>query len=566
MKNKLLILIIVFLFLLNIGPLIFIDVGPNISYTYDFYSHATGANQIIQDNAISFENDNRMFWGGNTELFYPPGFMIFLAIISLIINVGVLYLPLIIIIQWIIYVILVYIIAKQFFKEDKYVYLSVISSLMFITGTRFLGFAYLLPPILGCVFIWAILFVFTDDKLSELKKIILNAILISIILLTHRPSTIALILALFSLTLTTLIINNRSLKKIGGLWLSTILALDLSTVIFYIKIFNSSVATKYFYNISIPVDVITKLIYPILAAVTIIGVIMYNIISKYDLKIIKEEQARLSKKWFFSIIGISIGFFILIASPLIKYLILNYKEVLSNPLFFIFNVWTVVVDQYRYLRPFLYIFHIGVLAVILFIPSIFLFRKYKEKVLLLIMPLLMIILTFLVYTILNFTDERPERIYIYIIPYMIVGSVITIKYIFENFSKSYKTIIIIILIINLGISSFVNIANAHPWLEKKEYDSFYWISNNIEKKDIVLAQGYYAQPGRSFDINTAGFYRYNPYTIRNLLFETEDIYVLNSIQKQRAKILDMEQEMKTNNDKYNIYYSNNDQIIAQIIN
>ena len=94
--------------LLNIGPLIGTEINKNITYNPDFYQHATGANQILQEKKISFENDNRLYWNSQTDLFYPPGFMIYLSVVSGLTNVPVLYLPIILTtIDWIIFIIMV---------------------------------------------------------------------------------------------------------------------------------------------------------------------------------------------------------------------------------------------------------------------------------------------------------------------------------------------------------------------------------------------------------------------------------------------------------------------------
>jgi len=186
-----LMLVILYVILTNISPLLYNSLKENISYSYDFYAHATGSNQIINERSINFDNDNRLFWGTDKSLIYPPGFMIFISNISLLTGINVLYLPALLnTINWFIFLLLLFVTSNLIFLKKLYSYLALLFGLFFISGSHFLGFSFLVPPVLGSFLIWSCIIILFNDNISLRKKILINTVFLSTLFLTHRPSTI----------------------------------------------------------------------------------------------------------------------------------------------------------------------------------------------------------------------------------------------------------------------------------------------------------------------------------------------------------------------------------------
>jgi hypothetical protein len=528
-KTIILGLIAVYLILITVVPNIITGYKENNSYNPDFYYHATGANQLIENKFINLKDDNRQVYDDNKVGVYPPGFMTWLATVSLLTGLNVLYLPIILtIINWVIFLLLTYIIVSKYIKEKIYLLLSLVFCLMFISGSRFLGFSYLVPPVLGCFFIWGILIISHNDELDVRKRIIILTILISAIFTIHRPSSVVWIFIVIYFSIYGILFKN---KKIIGLSLEYISASGFAAIISYVLYIREMIKNSsqgFFYN---QITINESVFIVILAITFLISLTIYLIKYRHNNIELGIENNLNLKVILIIVLGTIIIFLIPqgIIKSLFTYITNSYSSIKISV---IYTIWTdfFVKGEYSDLRYIYYIFFIGIISVIFYLPGIIKYKIKSFRFSIIFLPIALIFSVLVSYYFFNMRSERPERIYLYIVPFIILSCIVTVHELIKSTDKSkVKKILfytfIILFILSISVASVAKAISLKPFFKNDEYNTLIWMRNNIDKK--IYAQGALAQIGNAFGLNMGGIYSFNTANIKNIMKNNDLVYIIN---------------------------------------
>ncbi|MEM4710905.1 MAG: DUF6056 family protein, partial [Candidatus Woesearchaeota archaeon] len=315
---------------------------------------------------------------------------------------------------------------------------------------------------------------------------------------------------------------------------------------------------NFFYGqITLPLSIFNYLI----LFIFVVSIIIFYIIEEKN----EEDHQPRKIKTFYIIISLILVLFFFIFQSNIYSTIIDYLSNLNNiSLKFIYDLWInlFVEGEYKHLRFLYYIFFLGIVTILFYLPSILKYNIKSYKNTLITLPLALIFFVFITYYIINMRDERPERIYIYIIPFMIIGAIITLKDLKEKddkISKKLTILFIVLLFISIAISSVSKVLNLSPHVKDETYYSIKWLKNNIDEK--VYAQGSFSQILNSFDINSNGLYSYNIYELRRMKLSSEKEYIIDNKIYKAYTILNQKygEEIKNKNNK--IYSTKNAEII-----
>lgn len=526
-KSVVITLIILYLLVVNLA-LFSKNNTESKTLNYDYYFHATGANQIIKQGYIPFDNDDRSIWSLNTALEYPPGFMLFISIIALVIGFGTLSIPpIMILINWFIFVLFIYLLANTIYrflgdsKYKLYALLAATLSLTIISGATSQGPIYFVPTTFYNLFMISIFIFLFSEVLSALKKIILISIFLSVIFISHQPSTLIWLLLGFVCFILFLTLNQKKLKSLIYIMIiSTAIAANMAFFIYYSHLIATNRLNQVVYytmNINSQWIKIGLLVFDII--ILILFFLYKNKILSHeelDNKTLVESQKETDKTYNYKNI-ISLFVFpmilLILILPVIAYTLKHTSlSGLLNADFLKLFWNNLSLSRYSIIKKIFYIVHYGLFALLGYFGSLYLYRKNKKYLMFFLIPLLLIVITFIshLFIVYSSNNQLPHRVLLYAYPIFLIMSVPIIRYAKNQNKKILYYIILSTILLSFAISSFATIKYYNYVPLNIEEKSILWSVDNIDKNNIIIAPGMYtkileAYPGP----DSIGFVKYN---------------------------------------------------------
>lgn len=561
MKTKIFYLIISFVLLINIGPYLIYQEYEAASPSFDYYNHVIGANQILQENRIPYEQDLRIPWDSNLPLSYPPGFPLIIAVLSAATGISTITIGTIMIF-WniLLMVLLIMVISKHIeipFNPNIVYALAILIGFMQITGYTSQGINFFVPTVFGAFLITIIAYVNLKQDTKYQYKTVITSILISVIISTHRASTLVLILLSFNLML--FYIYYKQYRSLLAYIISSLIGIIIALPVFIFRLFDTGAFNRFSFGF------IAQFLNKYIATAILLGFLVIFVLI-YRLSKPKNINKKTYLHGIFSKITlkneyyplIMIFILLVIFAPWFWAIYSNFSELYSsNPYTFLTNAWQVLNNSdLKSLKSLLYIWHIGLLPLVFFVPGVILVKKFSNKKLFAnigMIGLLTISEIYIIELFIGFSNI-PERILFYI---SIIYSVITayaISYYWRY--RLWKVVIILLLIVNVIVSASGGMIKNVPFPSNTEFQNINYIqesglSNN--NAVTIIAPWYYSNPLKAYNTtNTLQIFDYD----LELLLERGHI----DQNKDYAVLIDHDLFRRNRDTRRNIHFFSNNPV------
>ena len=490
--------ILLFVLLASLIPVFFHTSYQNVN-SYDFWSHLTRVRQLEVDHFINYEVDytNTRTINGPSQ-FYPPGFGIFLYSIKDVSGIGYSALGLISAFIWAFFVFLIYLISRKLLNNGTIALFASVLTACFISGTNMLGPLYSLPPsfCLNFILLSLLVLLFIKDKTW---RIIIASLLLSVVFLSHRPSTAMWFLMLICFTTIPILFIRGKQRFIEGF---AIPAITVTIIAFGIALihwasmpmdtlmrFGGITPTRIdeLFGLDITKQNLIIIIYLLTLFIFFIGTRAHP----WNINPLPSSEPPVYKP-----ISTRKIVFLSLLLPLILFIILGYYLISTTSYDFssLIGIWTNISEGARHdatarlIRQILYIWHWNIIPVMLFIPSMYLILRSNRRhgLLLICASSLLLIILSLSIKYLAF-DIKIERIYLYLAPFAFIIVAWGIYAIIKGHkrAKALKTALAVLVVISAGAMIY-SIPSVVGRVDSNIIDGLTWTSNYVPPNDVVI--------------------------------------------------------------------------------